>query len=248
MKYQKLSQTRIERINSLTRKGNSLNTISNKLNIKKTTVYYHFKKIRGRTVKPILIDVSDKELLGELMGVFAGDGGFNKTKQYQYRVSFYFNKTEDKYVKELKEIFYVLFQKYPMQFQRQNKLILRYNSKAIIELINNYLTWNKQGKKSHSIRLITENHCESFRIGFIRGNLDSDGYLSKEKITFATSSPYLANNINNFLNDLGINYHYYKYLDKRKNRVPMYHINIRKPKRNKFLDLIKPRELKNLKK
>tara|TARA_Y100000310_G_C20372034_1_gene663961 strand:- start:154 stop:765 length:612 start_codon:yes stop_codon:yes gene_type:complete len=190
--------------------------------------------------------LNDDELLGEFLGLFAGDGCINKTKHYEYRIYLYFNITEINYVIELKKILFKLFKRYPMEFRRKNIIILAIYSKFIFELVFQYLTWNPKGRKCHSVRLKHHNHSLKFKIGFLRGCLDSDGYLSDKTISFASSSKRLARDMTTFLDDLGIIYRFSTYKEKRANRVDMHHIYIRKKERRLFLQIIKPRERKNL--
>lgn len=133
-----------------------------------------------------------------------------------------------------------------MIFRRENRLILCYYSKNIHNFIHKYLTWDANKRKSHTIRLKNHNHSMRFKVGFLRGCLDSDGYLSNQKINFATSSLKLAKDINDFLMHLNIKFSYSVYKEKRPNRVNMHHTDIGKNQRNQFLSIIEPRETKNL--
>ena len=50
----KLNEKQILKIIQLTKEGESLNSITNKIGRSKTMVYYHFRKIRGENFKPNL--------------------------------------------------------------------------------------------------------------------------------------------------------------------------------------------------
>jgi hypothetical protein len=243
----RLTKKELKEITRLIKKGKSLNSIGKLTDKSKTTIYYHFRKIKGRTFYPIKVNTQNEELVGEFIGLFAGDGCADKTEICQYRTYLCFNITEEVFVKDLIEnVLINLFGKKPMIFKPENKLNLCYYSKNIHKLIDTYLVWNKDSRKTHSIRLRKKNYSNKFIIGFIRGCLDSDGYLSDKKITFASSSPYLIEDIKKFLEHLNIQHSYHIYKEKRTNRVDMHHINIRKKDRNRFLNLIKPRETKNI--
>ncbi len=245
----RLTNKELNIIMSLIAEGKSLNNIVSLTGKSKTTIYYHFKKIKGRTVKPVCICSKNEESIGEFLGVFAGDGGFYKTPNGNYKIYLTFNIKEDKYVADLiKELLLPLFDKKPMRFIRENRIILVYYSKNIYDFITQYLIWQQNTRKTHTIQLKCQKHTNSFIIGFLRGSLDSDGYFSDKKILFATSSEGLAKDILFFLDKLKIVYHHSFYVEKRKNRVGMHHINIRQNERNKFLFLINPRERKNIKK
>lgn len=235
----KLNEKQILKIIQLTKEGESLNSITNKIGRSKTMVYYHFRKIRGKTSNPICVLNRDDELLGEFMGLFAGDGCVNVTKDYRYRIFLYFNITEKKYVENLVDnVLIKLFGKKPRAYRDDNRLNLCYYSKAIKELIDVYLTWDKDYRKTYSVMLKENNHSREFAIGFLRGSLDSDGHLSYKKIQFASVSTGLIRNISNFLDYLEISHKVYLYIEKRQNRKNIYHINIPKSHHNKFIEII----------
>lgn len=218
------------------------------MNKSKTTIYYHFRKIKGRTVQPISkLEKNDNELLGEFIGLFAGDGSCSKTAVYQYRTYLCFNITEKEYVKDLiNSVLMPLFKKRPMAYRQENRLYIFYYSKFLHALIRRYLCWNENFRKTYSVRLKNTNHSIEFMVGFIRGNLDSDGHVSKNKISFASVSPLLIKNITFFLKKLGMPYSLRLYLEKRINRKNIYHITIPKTYHALFWQRIKPRNKKGL--
>jgi hypothetical protein len=246
MEYQRLNSQELEEITCMIVNNVSLNNLVKITGKNKTTIYYYFRNIKGKNINPIIVDESNGELIGEFIGVFAGDGCFDKDKIGHYRIQLFFNITEQAYVHKLKEILFRLFNQYPMERTEHNKIILIYYSKNIYKLIRKYLDWNKIGRKTHSVHLKEGEYSQEFKTGFLRGSLDSDGYFSDKTIMFASSSKKLTENIMLFLNDLDIPYHYHEYVEKRLNRFNMHHVNIRKSDREKFLKLINPRECKNI--
>tara|TARA_B100002003_G_C14111693_1_gene534694 strand:- start:270 stop:1010 length:741 start_codon:yes stop_codon:yes gene_type:complete len=236
-----------EKIIQLIKQDKSINHISRTLEVGKSTIYYHYKKIKGRKIKEVKINGTD-DMIGEFIGLFAGDGCFYKAKNYLYRIYLIFNITEKNFVLETKDLLTKLFDKSPSMYRSLNTLILLYRSRDIFDFIMSYLQWSPYKRKAHTICLRNHNHSRAFKIGFLRGNVDSDGHISKNVISFASSSPYLIDDIRKFLSDLNIQHKYREYEERRTNRVNMHHVRILKEDRTKFMLLIKPRELKNLKK
>ena len=239
----RLNKKELELISKLIEMGYSLNKISTKLNKSKTTIYYHYRKTKGETMHPIKNISFNEELLGEFIGLFAGDGYSDKTSDYKYRTYLFFNllKEED-FVKDLtKNVLIPLFNKSPMISKRKNLLTLSYYSKEIHKLIKSYLEWDPKIKKTYSVGLKKKKFSRKFKIGFIRGSLDSDGYFSQKKISFATVSPKLAEDISSLLKDLEIKHSKTLYKEKRKNRKDIYHIFVSWKDHKKFIDLINPR-------
>jgi hypothetical protein len=240
----RLNKGEIEHIKKLIKSGSSLNNISHLMGKSKTTIYYYFRKIRGRTIKPLCINYNDG-LIGEFIGLFAGDGCVYKTKDCNYRTYLCFNLREKEFVNELiNNVLINIFNKKPLIFIQGNRLNLCYISKQIHLLVYQYLEWDKKSRKTYSVRLKNKNHSRDFIIGFIRGSLDSDGHFSRNKISFATVSPGLKNNLSYFLNCLNIRHSVNLYQEKRENRKDIYHINVLKRDYNIFVNLIKPRNIK----
>lgn len=243
----RLNKQELGRITELIEEDKSLKQISKDINRNKTTVYHHFRKIKGKTMQPIVIHGKNDELIGEFIGLFAGDGCIFTTNNYCYRTYLCFNTNEDKFVKDLIEnVLLNLFKKKPMIFIREHRLNLCYCSKNIHTFIDKYLDWNRNSRKTYSVCLKDQEYSKRFIIGFIRGSLDSDGYLSEKKISFASVSSGLIENISQFLDILGLAYSVRLYKEKRPNRKDIYHINILKKDFNRFLELIKPRNIKGL--
>lgn len=82
IQMKRLSKDEILRINNLIKEGKSLNHISSLTNKNKSTLYHHYKKLMGKKNKDIELNFSDDDFIGELIGLFVGDGYlfYNKKK------------------------------------------------------------------------------------------------------------------------------------------------------------------------
>ena len=168
------------RIKTLASKGKSVNTIKDKLELTKSKVYYHFKKEVGQKQKENRLELpKDDEVRGEICGVFVGDGDFHKDNNGHYRVEVYLN-YKDIYWQELKRFFSEELNKIPMVFQdvEKSRKVLRYNSNALYKLFQEHLEWGDD--KTYSIQLKDTTKSEKFKIGFVRGLIDTDGYREKK--------------------------------------------------------------------
>jgi len=140
----KLNLKQLNKIRDLTEEGMSLNQISNNVNVSKTTVYYHFKKIRGLTnIKP-KFNFNDDTLLGEVVGIFTGDGSFYfEPKGYHYQIRVHFGIKNIKYLNKVKKLFDFSFGKsFSTKKDGDNKLILETHSKDISHFFFEYLNFN----------------------------------------------------------------------------------------------------------
>ena len=103
-----------EEIISLIKQGKSLNYISKRYGKGKTTIYYYMRKINGRKYKPIKLNLKNKELIGEIVGLFAGDGYYAHNEQKgEYRIKIYFNALEIPLIEYYRISFYNLTGKFP---------------------------------------------------------------------------------------------------------------------------------------
>lgn len=246
-----LTEKEKDYIISLMKKGKSLNYISKLTGRNKSTLYYHYKKIMGKKFKDIELNDIQDSFIGELMGLFVGDGNyFFDRRLWRHSVKFFFNITEKDYVDSLVKLFKSNLKKYPHVGREKNVLIVRYYSKKLFTFIQYYVDWGisrdvlGRNKKSRTVFLKQRVYSNGFKKGFLRGFIDSDGYISDKKICFSSSSGKIIEQTSNFLLDLGFKeFRTNFYKEKRKNRVGMWHLNFRKAERERFFEIIKPRNL-----
>lgn len=244
---ERFSRNELAKVTRLIKKGLSLNKISSISGRSKTSIYYHFRKIKGKIVQPVAVNYSNDELIGEFMGLFAGDGCINVTRDFKYRVFLCFNyKTEQQLAyNTIQNLLIPLFGKKPMIFTRKtSNFNLCYYSKNICQFIKEYLTWNESSRKTYTVSLRTRKHSDKFAIGFLRGSIDSDGHISKHNISFASVSKQLIEDISSFLSRFSIKHNIRTYKEKRANRKDIQHITVSWTDHDRFLNLVEPRKLK----
>jgi len=137
-------------------------------------------------------NISDLEK-GYLLGLLAGDGYlFYDKKSRHYHIEFYLNSIKDSSIKklicEIIEKLELTVQLY--QDKRFNCVRIRTYSKELYELI-----------KKNNFR-----ETNSFKIGFISGFIDSDGYYNKKKSTLVIINTNLnkLKKAESYLNSLSI--------------------------------------------
>lgn len=222
----------------------SLNRISRELKLNKSTIYYHYKKIRGKkTIKPSFI-IKESEIEGEIVGLFAADGG--ACPQSQYQVSYYLGYDEEEYAKKFSEKLEEFFNKkvYFYKSKKRSEIILRYSSKDIYYFIKYYLEW--KNPKTYSIRLKTINHNINFLRGFLRGYLDGDGYTGRNGrlVYYAGVSKRMLKQMSTILTTLGYSPRLTVYKNKNKKRRDLYFLRLKPDEAISFLKFIDPRNPK----
>lgn len=214
-----LEQNKILEINKLYENGWSLNKISKKLNIGKTTVYYHARKNFGKKIKPLKINLDNKEFLGEFLGSFVGDGHFDfDTKRYKYRIIFYLSPHEPLFIKKLSIIIFQIFGKKPNIWYDKKGHVYRVilHGKEIYILLKSFLIW--KNNKTQTIRLNRKVFRDKELMkGIIRGMINTDGcvYEKKSRITFGSISRNLMYQCSRILKDLNVNHKLYKIKSKK---------------------------------
>lgn len=227
-----------EMINNIN-EGVSINNISKSLGLAKSTIYYHYKKLKGKKFKDIQLNFKSEKALGEFLGVFSGDGSFTLCN-WAYDTRIYVGYYEKEYAKNLEDFLFDIFRKKPFIHKTQSVIVLRYRSKKLYQFIKKYLIW--EGKKTYSVRLLTLNHSRDFLIGFLRGLLDTDGYYNKNKnmVTFDTTSNNLASQICFIIEKL-LELKFSKYIFYREGRKPLHEIALYGQNSYSILNTLSPR-------
>ena len=206
----RLDTSKISEIENLAKHGESLNKISKRLGIKKTTVYYHFRKFKGKTIIKPKFNFNSDEELGEVIGIFAGDGSYYfDPKRYNYQIRIHFGIMNIRYMKYVKNILGRGFGKnFNDKKDGPNKIILEICSKDIANFFFRYLNFESSDKSKTVCLKSSFLEKRRFVIGFLRGLLDTDGTIcickTGMRIAFYTSSQQLSIQISKSLGHLNI--------------------------------------------
>lgn len=236
-----------QQIREKARNGDSVNQIKEELGLPKSTVYYHFKKEVGQKQKENALKLPEnEEVMGEICGVFAGDGNFHKKKKGNYRIRIFLN-LEDSYSENLADFLEENLDKRPNIYNLESKTrtTLDYSSKKLYKMLKKYLDWKED--KTSTIRPNTDKDLSTeFKIGFLRGLLDTDGHkdTTRKRYSFNTVSPKLAGSISNFLSDLNIKHVKKSYSDERENYKDVHRVYINGEHTQKISSIIDPRHPK----
>tara|TARA_Y100000310_G_scaffold333429_1_gene410982 strand:+ start:829 stop:1584 length:756 start_codon:yes stop_codon:yes gene_type:complete len=221
--------------------GKSLGQISSFTGVSKTTIYYHMRKLLGRKYKLIKLKTDDLELIGEAMGLFAGDGQFiYDKKRGDYKIKIYFNRKDKRCIKYYSSVFHKLIGKKPTLFPSGPVMILQVSSKEFCNFVLNWVKFTKPKVRSIELRKKLMLKNKIFVIGFLRGLIDSDGYVRKGRpeIYFGSISTKL---IRDFKRSLGLfNFEYKQYIRKHETWQDYYKIRLSGSEVKRFVDLVKP--------
>jgi len=236
-----------QEIRKQAKNGQSVNQITEKLGLPKSTVYYHFKKEVGQKQKEKALKIpKNPETQGELCGIFAGDGNFYKRKSGHYRIQIFLN-YNDRYWRVLEKFLAEELAKKPMVFHNEEKSLstIRYNSKALYELFKTNLEWGED--KTATIQLKDgEAFSRDFKKGFVRGLIDTDGYKEKKfrRYIYGTVSPVLRENFSEALSDFEIEHTNYFEEAQKKHWKTMHKTRITGDMAEKFNNIMEPRHPK----
>lgn len=243
-KYQRLEKGEIEIIKRLTLKGKSLREISKILNLNITTIYYQVRKFKPKQVKDLNPSGLNDEKIGELIGAFAGDGSFYKSvykRARHYKIRYTLctkTKEEQEYIDYLMRLLLKLNLNPHVSFRRNEGCAdVGVNSKEYIQFIEKFLIW--EDKKTYSVQLRNSinSYNQEFLRGFVRGLMDTDGWVGESSVFCGSVSKNLIENLAAIFDTLGISYK----LSKRNPKGNQKEFNlIRVPKNNlqKYLEII----------
>src|SRR3989344_641642 len=210
----------------------SLNNISKLTGFRKSMLYYHYKKMKGKKYKEIDINFKSDTDLGEFLGVFAGDGHFHKSKIGHYTIRITIGYYESNYASYLVNQFTMWFNKKPKVYYGKYKnhlsmIIIHYDSKKLYNLLKEYLMWEGT-KKTYTVRLKKFNiYNNKFNLGFVKGLIDTDGnyYAPKRSLNFSTTSKLMMLQVFEIIKyNLKVNPKISIY--KKKNRADLYNIHL----------------------
>ena len=243
------NETKQEIIKQL-HEGISLNKISRQFGLYKSTHYYYYKKVKGKKFKEPLFTPASTETEGEIVGIFAGDGSqYFEPKKYGYEVNVHFGGHNHHYAYAVKELFEGFFhKKFILRPESQNRLRLRPQSKKIYHYFHHYLDF-KPSLKHATVNLHSMDLPHPFKIGFIRGLIDTDGHIAhsigrRKRIFFYTTSSELAANISSILSELKLVHGVHKVIRPHTGFKPLYTINIWKNSVDRFINIVRPRKFR----
>lgn len=172
-----------ESIINLIQKGISIPKIARETGVAKSTIYYHYKKIKGRRFKLVSIP-DDKKVIGEFLGAFAGDGSyyFDK-KKYHHTISIFLHAKDDKeYGYYLRNLIEQNFNKDVRAYYKyqKNELKLTFYSKKILNLITEYLNIEDNKTLNISLKKDFKIMPRDMLAYFTRGLIDTDGHVNKD--------------------------------------------------------------------
>lgn len=241
----RLSNFEKQKIIELIKNGISINNISELTGRGKSTIYYYYKKIKGRKYKLLNLKPGYTRREGEIVGIFVGDGSqhYEKTARH-YHVNIHFGIRNKDYLLYVKKLYESFFKKRfrVVQYKEHNIRIITY-SKEICNYFKNYLNYNPKIKHS-TVELKTLDLPKEFKLGFIKGLVDTDGHIRLDKkkgimrASFHTTSEVLALQIQSILDELRVQYGCH--VQKRYHWKPIYNIQLWKRSVENFLNEIKP--------
>ena len=247
----RLNEDEIKLIIDKIKKGESLNKISSSMDLYKSLVYYYYKKLKGKKYNEPIFKIRFSEVDGEIIGILTGDGSQHYAKiNWNYQTNIHFGDNVG-YVNYVKSLFENYFNKKWALYKGNTKdkhinYRLRVVDKKIFDYFSNYIKYNRH-KKHDTVRLKTTDLPNHFKIGFLRGLIDTDGTIcicdNRIRIMYYTTSNELAKQIKSLLEAFQIEIGLYKAI--RKNRKDLYTIQVLKTSTDKFLKLIKPYKFKS---
>lgn len=153
-----LSSIQIRELKQLIAEGFSLNYVSDKFSLRKSTVYYHTKDC-CRKMSKLNLDLLDDCEKGYIIGLFLGDGSFNRgQKEPRFFVRFTLDKKRDNDIAlRLLQIFEKAEKRLSIFYWRSN-IIAKVCSKELVEYIQKFVTYRKCFKeKSQKIFFYDKN-------------------------------------------------------------------------------------------
>jgi len=201
----RLTTDQIRETVELAKAGTPISRISESSKIGVTTVYYHVRTC-CRKMSKIDLNLLDDSEKGYIIGLFLGDGSFNrgrKTPRYVVRFALDAKRDQD-IAHKLVEIFQKA-KKRASVFPRESTLIVKACSKELLEYIQTFVFYVASGNRKEKKLRPERGWSSAFQYGVLAGIIDSDGHVHEHLGTdIKTVSPSLFEAILNLLGNLGI--------------------------------------------
>ncbi len=243
-----LTQIKKEQLCNYISKGISLNQISSKLGIPKSTAYYYYRKLKYKKYKKPEYSIKFSEIEGEIVGIFAGDGSqYHYKKNGNYTTTIHFGNVIG-YISHVRKLYNSFFGKsWNLWRERTKEGFIRHRlrayNKEIFNFFYNYLNYDSTHKYD-TCEVKSINFPEEFKIGFLRGFFDTDGHLSTSsnrlRAFYYTTSKKLATQMQIFFNDLNIKTIIWQEQRKDKKCKDLFILRVAEKEVNNFLNKIRP--------
>jgi intein/homing endonuclease len=188
----------------------SINNLVKKYGLAKSSIYHYYKKIKGRKSKILSFQPAYSENEGEIVGIFAGDGSqYFEPRGYHYEVNVHFGAHRRPYALYVQHLFESFFGKSFRLKDEGRVLRLRTLSKQVFNYFHEYMNYTPQIKHC-TVHLKSLNVPEEFKIGFLRGLVDTDGSVLRDRktrgryIRYYTTSKILSEQIVRLLEELNL--------------------------------------------
>ncbi|MGA3110971.1 MAG: LAGLIDADG family homing endonuclease [Candidatus Bathyarchaeia archaeon] len=197
----RITASQISEIKRLSKAGYSLVALSKKFTMGKSTIYYH-AKICCQKMSKFDAGLLNDEERGYILGIFLGDGSFNKGKKNpRFFVRFTLDAKRDVDIAfQLVNIFKKAGKKIRLISYKSN-IIAKTCSKELVNYVKEYINYNEGCKSLESLKNLSEN----FEYDFIAGLIDSDGHVHEHLGTeIKTVSKQISDRVLEILNELGM--------------------------------------------
>ena len=190
--------------------------------------------------------LKDEEKIGEFIGLIAGDGGFSfYERKRDHKIRLYIGTQQPPLLIKAISLFAELFNLYPRVYDHSKRKYshrfysIEIESKPIFKFIQKFLKWGTGRRcRTISLKYQPERYSRAFLLGFVRGLVESDGWVSHSQVGFTSVSRALVSNFCQALKLLGYGFSVRCNKDKRGNRALLYHVSVYPPQ--DFLKRVRP--------
>lgn len=215
---------------------NCLDNKLNQLNVKTSKKRYY----NSEYAKVTIPNKSSFEL-GEFVGAFSGDGNycFNE-KTGHHRIRIYLHKNDDiDYAYILKSLIKKLFNKTACTYSKENCLIISMSSRKIYDVLKLILFFGNYKTLNVSLNGEVNDYDCSFLRGFVRGLMDTDGYVSTNgNICIGLISELAINQLSEIFVKENLIFTRSKRKVRGKMKYPLHMLSISRKSTKKYLEII----------
>lgn len=173
----KLGAQQISEIRKLVRNGLSLRRVARETGVSYSTVH-HYARCYARKQTRMNISVLDDCERGYIVGAFVGDGNrFVERKSGHYGVKFALDAKRDEEIAFFLRNLFVKSGKRVTFYTERTWFIMKVYSKRLLEFVSDFVSYVEYKGKKRKMLIGFESWTLAFKLGFISGLIDTDGYV-----------------------------------------------------------------------
>lgn len=180
-RFPRLSSDQIRAIQNMVKEGSSLRSVARQTNVDYSVVHRIAGRYAKKQMKLDLSALNEREL-GYIVGFFVGDGSrFSRRKSGHYGVKFTLDAKRDTEIASFLCNIFAKAGKQTNPYKEETSLIVKVYSQKLLAFLSCFVDYVEIEGRKRKMLVNFDDWPYKFRLGFMSGLIDSDGYVHRNK-------------------------------------------------------------------